>query len=147
MNLLSLELSIAKYFGYRQNLIIPNVSWGMGLEYEADIMVISQSRYCTEIELKISKSDLKRDHNKRKWKHDKYCRYGGEIIRRQFFGIPESLKDAIEFIPPQCGILIVSDLGKVHLERVVKLNKSRALTEKEYLHALQLASMRTWTLK
>ena len=149
MNLMQLELNIAKFFDYRQNVIIPNVSWGMGLGYEADIIVISKSRYCTEVELKISRADLKRDRNKRKWKLNtpRWSEERYDIIRRQFFCIPEVLCDAIEFIPPQCGIIWVSEIGRVHLERAAKTKEARPLTDKEYLHALHLASMRTWTLK
>jgi hypothetical protein len=150
MTLMQLELNIAKFFDYRQNVIIPNVSWGMGLRYEADIIVISGSCYCTEIELKISKADLKKDRDKRKWNlaTPRWSEERYNIIRRQFFGVPEALREtAIEFAPPKCGIIWVSENGRVHLERAAKILKARPLTEKEYLHALHLASMRTWTLK
>ncbi len=149
MNLLTLECAIARYFDYRQNVIIPNVSWGMGLKYEADMIIISMARYCTEIELKISRADLKRDSNKKKWclTSPEWSSLNYNIIRRQFFGLPESFCDIIKHIPSQCGVLLVSESGKVHLERTAKLNRARPLAEKEYLHALHLVSMRLWTLK
>ena len=143
--LLDLELKIAEFFGYRQNVIIPNVSWGMGLLYEADIVVISPQKYCTEIELKVSKSDLKADAKKWKWKLTSRDEEG--IIRRRFFGIPHYLLDALEFIPLECGVLCLRENGRVDMVRSAKTRKARSLTDREYLHALHLASMRTWTLK
>ena len=142
--LMEIEIAIADFFGYRQNVIIPNVSWGMGLSYEADMIIISASRFCTEIELKVSKSDLKADAKKWKWKlHNT----GKGIIRRRFFGIPRTLLDAVEFIPIECGVISFTEAGSVFTVRAASLRPARPLTEKEYLHALHLASMRTWTLK
>jgi hypothetical protein len=150
MNLLFLECRIAKYFDYRQNVIIPNVSWGIGLDYEADLIVVSKAKYVTEIELKVSKSDLKRDRDKRKWKPKPEYDFRGElynVVKKQFFGIPEDLGDSINFIPSHCGVIMVRPNGRCHMERAPRILKARPLSGKEYLHALHLASMRTWTLK
>ena len=46
------------FFNYRANLIVPNISWGLGL-HECDLLVLTSSGYATEIEIKVSKADLK----------------------------------------------------------------------------------------
>jgi len=38
------EIAVAKHFGYRQNLIVPNVHWGLGLAYEADMAELAAMR-------------------------------------------------------------------------------------------------------
>ena len=64
-------------FAQRKNwLVIPNVSWGF-LRYEADMLVVTKSKFCTEIEVKVSMADWKNDFEKRKFKieRDKRIKY------------------------------------------------------------------------
>lgn len=49
-----MQYAIANALGFRQNIIVPNVSWGAGL-HECDLLVISKYNWATEIEIKISK--------------------------------------------------------------------------------------------
>jgi len=37
MKATDVELVLSDHFNYRQNLIVPNVYWGMNLLYEADM--------------------------------------------------------------------------------------------------------------
>lgn len=64
LNARDIEIAIAKMFNYRMNVIVPNVSWGLGLRCECDLLIVSQRRYATEIEIKVSKSDIKADKKK-----------------------------------------------------------------------------------
>lgn len=59
MNTLEIETAIAMKLDIRKHIIVPNISWGAGL-HECDLLVINKSGYATEIEIKISKSDLKK---------------------------------------------------------------------------------------
>ena len=53
-------------FYYRSHYVVPNVYWGLDFYHELDLLSISKSgRVGTEIEIKVSKSDLKRDQEKR----------------------------------------------------------------------------------
>ena len=52
-----IQASLASYFGIRNNIIVPNVSWGM-LDYEADLLIMNKTGYVTEIEIKRSWSDF-----------------------------------------------------------------------------------------
>jgi len=92
-----IEILSARLFKPRQNLIIPNVSWGFGV-HECDLLVVSGSGYLTEIEIKISKSDLKKDL-------DKSHAHESKKIRYLYFAIPEKLLDCTDLIPERAGII------------------------------------------
>lgn len=40
---LDMEVAVMEHFGVRQNLIVPNVWWGMGLNHECDMLVLTKS--------------------------------------------------------------------------------------------------------
>lgn len=146
---LEIEARIAGHFDYRQNLIVPNISWGMNI-HECDLLVVSKSGYATEVEIKISKADLKKDALKKHNHEDRLNR-----IRRLYFAIPESLRDCIEFIPERAGILILSrgvSFGEDYLYckvfREARVNNScRKFTEEERFNVARLGCMRIWGLK
>ena len=87
-----LELLVAEHFGIRQNLIIPNLSWGIGLNYEADLTVVTRARCCYEIELKVSKADLVAESKKKATVHQ------GRIFKRFYYAMPEYIYNP-ELIP------------------------------------------------
>ena len=47
--------------GIRNDIVVPNVSWGMGINYEADLIVLNRQGYATEYEIKRSYSDFVAD--------------------------------------------------------------------------------------
>lgn len=154
MTALEIELAVAKYIGIRQHLIVPNVSWGMGFAHECDLLSISSTGYATEIEIKISKTDILRDQKKRKWTWGAYSKYSDcyiqsfNIIKALYFAIPESLKECILNIPERAGVLLIDDNGLCFEERKPTINtRARKLTDKEMIHMGRLAAMRIWTLK
>ena len=103
MKTIEIEIAIIKYLDYRQNLTVPNISWSF-FNHECDLLSLSKSGYATEIEIKISKSDLKKD--KEKW-HNHYS----QLIKNFYFAVPEELKEyAINNIPKEAGLLIVSKI-------------------------------------
>ena len=59
-----IELAVAHYFDPRRNIIVPNVWWGMGFNYECDLLVLTKAGYAYEVEIKTTKSDLKADLKK-----------------------------------------------------------------------------------
>jgi len=58
-----IEILVADYFNYRANLIVPNVSWGLGV-HECDILVLTKAGYAWEVEIKTSVADVKADLKK-----------------------------------------------------------------------------------
>lgn len=140
---LDIEIAVAKYFGYRTHVIVPNVSWGLGFLHEIDVLVMTKSGYCTEIEIKTSRADLKRDLLKR---HG----HASDRIRRHFLAVPKTMAEfAIQTFPEAWGVLSVCENSRfVTVLRHPKLNtKARALNLREINHLYELASMRTWSLK
>ena len=134
-----IEYRIANYYGFRQNLIVPNVSWGL-LKHEADLLILSKNNYLTEVEIKISKSDLIADLKK---KHQ----HKSNIIKYLYFAIPEKLKEYISYIPEQAGIYIIEQNGKVNKLRNAKENINiRKLKEEEKYNIARLGTMRIWNL-
>lgn len=104
---LDMEVALIHAFNPRQNVIVPNVSWGIHDKlyhslHECDLLVLSGSGYATEIEIKISKADLLKDMEKR------HGHFHG-MIRRFYYAVPDTLKAVAEgVIPERAGLLVVS---------------------------------------
>ena len=146
MNSCEIEIAVARHFNYRTNLIVPNVYWGLRFDYELDLIIVYQSHYASEVEIKISISDLKAEKRKRPGAH-----YSNKI-RRLYFAVPYNLKDkSMALIPEKAGLLsvnIVKGFWVVSLEKAPRINKSaRKLEEREVNKLRELAAMRIWNLK
>jgi hypothetical protein len=158
MRAAEIEIAVAEHFDIRRNLIVPNVSWGMGFPHEIDMLVVSGSGYATEIEIKISKSDILRDQKKRKWKSGIYSKYGDiyrtrDTIKSVYFAIPDILIECAGEIPEMAGILLVgtqkySDRFIAWEHRKPQTNKTaRRLSDAERYKIARLGTMRIWSLK
>jgi len=148
---MEMEVAIAKYFGIRQNIIVPNISWGFGM-HECDIFIIKKSGVAVEVEIKRSKSDLLADFKKGHNHHDRQNR-----ITELYFAFPENLYESCKDIVPEgAGIITCyrwtdyndrEQLG-AHIKRESKrIRMARKLTEKEQLKIAKLGCMRIWSLK
>ncbi len=142
---LDIECALASFFDPRRNLIVPNVWWGMGLNHECDLMVMTRSGYVYEIEIKTSRADLVRDLKK---PHG----HGDDRIRKLYFCIPESLfEECRDLIPEQAGIIVFHERGDspcyCHKKREAKTNRIQPLDAEAREKLYQLAAMRVWTLK
>lgn len=58
ISLLEMEIAIANLFDIRKNIIVPNISCGLGI-HECDLFIVRNSGYCIEVEIKRSEQDLK----------------------------------------------------------------------------------------
>ena len=143
-----IELLVASYFKWRPNLIIPNVSWGM-FHYECDLIVLTQSGYMYEVEIKVSLSDLKKDMEK---KHGHF----NEKIKYLYFAIPEYLEKHKEYIPDRAGIIVVrrinnggSNNGDLYLDfiKYPEQNSKYKVTDYERYQLARLGALRIWGLK
>jgi len=147
MNASHIELAVAEHFGWLQNLIIPNIYRGLGLNYEADMVILRPSGYAVEVEIKVTKSDIKADR-KKKHKHDS-C-----LFRQLWFAVPKELVDCFD-IPLRAGVLAVTnehygtrDYLRCYTHRAAKLNKSATkFTDMQRSELQRLGCMRIWTLK
>lgn len=142
-----IECRVAGFFNYRQNIVVPNISWGMGI-HECDLLIVRNSGYGIEVEIKISKSDLKKDR-------EKQHQHISNKIKELWFAIPDYLKDCTEFIPERAGILVLDRdvyYGRVYINlrilRKAKVNKSAVrFTDQERMKIAHLGTMRIWNLK
>ncbi len=135
-----IEIAVAKSFGVRKYLIVPNVSWGL-LPYEADLLILTSSAYLWEVEIKVSRHDLLRDRNKN---HG----HNSEKVRRLWFAIPEKLESCIEYVPERAGVLVIGKSGGIIERRPPMLNAhSRKLSDEECFQFARLGALRIWGLK
>lgn len=74
-------------FNQRSDIMVPNVSWGL-LPYEADFVSVSRSGYMTEVEIKRSFQDFKKDFTK-EHNHD------DERVYRFYYCVPESIYEKV----------------------------------------------------
>ena len=146
MNTLDIEIALIDHFGFLRNIIVPNVSWGMGRLngkdlHECDLLVLSKSNYATEIEIKISNPDLIADTKK---KHRHYHNH----IARFYFAVPKKLTEtALEIIPERAGLYAVKKEGVELIKRCVRNKNSVQWSEAERLKLAHLGTMRILGLK
>lgn len=147
-----MEVAIAKMFGIRQHIIVPNLSWGFDGMHECDLFLIKKSGVGVEVEIKRTKSDFLADFKKRHEHKDRLNR-----ITEFYYAFPENLVDkCMEQIPEHAGIITCEryiDYKKqervsAHIKRQPKRIKgARKLTEEEQLKIARLGCMRIWSLK
>lgn len=147
INTVDIEIAVASYFDYRKNLIVPNVSWGLGL-HECDLLVLSKAGYLTEIEIKVSKYDLIADRKKR---HE----HKTHKVKYLYFAVPHYLiEEGLKYIPENAGLIAVAKSRVRPGQYVVWVKKearansySYCVGEKERLKMARLGTMRIWGLK
>jgi hypothetical protein len=156
-----IELAIARYYGTREHIIVPNISWGFDYIHECDLFIIKKSGYAVEVEIKRSKTDLLNDF-KKPHKH------ASNKIREFFYAIPkENVEEWSKLIPKHAGIIAywkteeeiwdkkkrrwtgkykwVTRAGRI---KSAKINKSAdKLTIEEQLKVARLGCLRIWNLK
>lgn len=152
-----LEYAINRHYSESSKIITTNLTKNSGVvSHECDVVVVTKSYYLLEFELKITKSDLKKDFQK---KHSHEC----DNIKKTFFVVPKELEDCIELIPERFGVIIVNKKtridksGKIPLEktyyplRIIREaqtnKKAKKLTNENFIKICGLASMRYWTAK
>ena len=143
------ESAVAVLINYRKNVIVPNVSWGLGLFHECDMLVLDGQNRFTEIEIKVSASDLKADFKK---EHG----HKSKIISRLIYAMPiELCQKYQDLIPKHCGIIAVREYTRYNLTgykaewfRMCKHDKSKEKPSAQTIRKfMELGCMRIWTLK
>lgn len=148
-----MELALMKEFDIRKNVIVPNVSWGIDGMHECDLLVLYPSGWATEIEIKISRADFKKDKTKG---HS----HAHRLIQKLYFAVPEWMQEfALANVPDKAGLMIVRKIevgysGYTKIEARVSIVKSCKInptaekwTDKERLKLSHLGCMRIYSLK
>jgi len=143
-----IEVRVAMLLNYRVYTIVPNVSWGLGLSHECDMLALDTKGRFTEIEIKTTASDLKADFNK---SHG----HKSKIISRLFYAMPLNLCEKYkDLIPAHCGIISIQEetiRGEIYY-RAAYFRQCRHKVEqlpdvKTIRKFMELGCMRIWTLK
>ena len=144
-----IQALLAEHFGIRNNIIVPNVSWGL-LDYEADLLIMNKTGYVTEIEIKRSWSDFLADFKKDENAHK------SENIYQFWYCVPDSLyKDCIdklkEVYPDSLdrpNVISYSDSGILNFHGKSASycrGKHRKMFLEEQLKLARLGAMRYWS--
>jgi len=142
-----MEVAVANLLNYRVYTIVPNVSHGLYLNHECDMLALKDGKF-TEIEIKVSISDLKADFKK---KHEHKSKY----ITRLVYAVPEFMLDkALEIITMEFGVIVVKSYGdRIIYHKASWVRKARHRKQQECIPQsilnkfYQLGCMRIWSLK
>lgn len=151
-----IEYAVVQLLNYRVYTIVPNVSWGMGFNHECDLLALDNKNRFTEIEIKVTASDLKADFKKAHGHRSEY-------ISRLVYAMPMNLAEKYsDIIPKECGIIAVDVVTKSKWQtsdlvtyrvlvaewwRQVKHAHTEEVPQKKILKFMQLGCMRIWSLK
>ena len=146
------EIALAYFFNPRINLIVPRVDWGLScIFHECDLLILSKAGYATEVEIKVSLSDIKKDLQKRHNHIDKPFFAGQKhAIKRLYFAVPERHKES-EYIPKHTGIITFTDnlklLPSIQIYRKSPIHSKYKWSEKERYDLARLGALRIWDIK
>ena len=99
-----MEYAIYTEYGLKSKLLTLRINYVPGIiKHECDVLIVSKSNYLTEIEIKVSLADLKKDL-------EKWHKHSNDKIKYQYFAIPKYLEKHIDLIPENFGIIIVDKI-------------------------------------
>lgn len=135
-----IERVVGNFFRPRQNIVVPNVSWGLFV-HECDLFVLTKNGYGIEIEIKVSRADLVKDKAK---SHG----HNNIKIKKLFFAIPEKLNtlETIVHIPERAGIIVVNKKGCCKIIRAASPQNAKKLDDGYRMKLLRLAYLRYWDM-
>lgn len=137
------ELAVVALLNYRVYTIVPNISHGLLGHHEADLLCYNGK--FTEVEIKISASDLKADFKKRHGHEHKY-------ISRLIYAMPLKLCEKYgHLVPKQHGIISVTWNGygfRANHYRQARHKKIQYEIPYQFISDfMRLGCMRIWSLK
>ena len=147
---IEMEDAIARLYGFRTNIIVPNISWGLPGMHECDMFIVKSTGYAVEVEIKRSKSDLLADFNKGHHHKDRRNR-----IKEFYYALPENLmKSCEELVPKDAGIIVCERSDYVNGKVFARFHRDPAprfgavkLSKDEQFKIARLGTMRIWSLK
>ncbi len=156
MNAEDVTRALIKMINIRTNIAVPNVSWGFAHWGECDLLCMSSSGYLTEYEIKVSRSDLKREWNKDRWVDPRFNNVFREMVKNYYIVMPQKMADTcLDLIPEDVGAgIIVADFTDDRFPtrppRATNIkdpvpNKARKMTDEEKFQLARLGTMRYWS--
>lgn len=141
---------------------LPNCTWTGD---EIDLLVVTMNRRIIDVEIKVSRADLKADKHKGKWWHQDWATVVNGVrvtppkvakpwptkVWKHYYAMPEEIwrEDLLEHIQPVSGVLLVygKKLGSEHVRCVKRAkpnNPSATLTDEQVMRIARLTSLRMW---
>lgn len=162
--------ALARHTFQRRHLVmVPNCNW---TGYECDLLVLTKDLRIIDVEVKISRSDLKADAKKDKWWRRFGSVYDPEQRRyverpkqplehpirvwKHYFAMPAEIWDdsLLQFLPSQAsGVILVRKTNSAYRDRMViaevvrraKPNRdAQKLSAEHAVDLARLASLRLW---
>lgn len=131
----------------------PNISWGFFRWGEVDYLQISKSMYLTEVEIKVSYTDFKKDRSKTKFKNPRYFALWQKQIHNFYYAAPSSLAEQIlPEIDPNYGVISAgfNCFGTPELKvlrKSKKNDKAQPITTDDLIKLSRLLSFRLFKEK
>jgi hypothetical protein len=135
-------------------LAIPNCNWTGN---ECDLLVIEKKNLrIIDVEIKVSRADLKADASKAKWWHTRPWsrrrttdspRQWPAKVWKHYYVIPSAIWDAklLLDINVNSGVITVDSDHKLNVIRAAKPNKqAKPITSADAIDLARLASLRMW---
>ena len=157
------ERSIASYlarivFQRKYLLLVPNCSWPGS---ECDLLAVTPNLRVVDVEIKISRSDLKADAKKEKWFEYDSSAFGvwprpktrmqyPKRVWKHYYCLPRDLwmPELVAAMNPVSGILLVeSRRGEmlIRVERAAKPDRNaEKISAEDAIDIARLASLRMW---
>ena len=156
LDIKQIEFAIARRFGVRDNIIVPNVSWGFFRTHEADLLIMSKKGYLTEVEIKRSYNDLLADFKKTT------SHYEGKV-EHMYYAVPVSIaekswKAITESFYGQtvkCGLITYNESGFAKIVVAApsissiwnRKKQDHRLSLEEQLQLSRLGVLRYWSMQ
>lgn len=105
-----LKLALLQYYRFKRQWICVDELWGMDVAADT-------GKHIIEVEVKVSRQDLLRGEEKKKWKHDNYkhLHHIGRVPNKYYFCVPCCLeKAALEYaekLNPKYGVIVFDNLS------------------------------------
>ncbi len=155
---------IAKALAYqlfnRAELVIPNCYW---TGHETDLLVIERKNLrIIDVEIKISRSDLKADTKKDKWWHHRPWSRRHEAAKprkwpdkvwKHYYVMPASIWDGklIDHLPEASGIVLLAEQRNAStpiaarlIRRAHPCRDAKPISPQDAIDLARLASLRMW---
>lgn len=98
-------------FDFTRYASVPNVAWSLLSHGEADLVCLSKSRVFHEVEIKVTKSDLRADRKK-------FRAHENAIIAYTWFAVPPFLEAfALEQLEERYGLIVVKPWPEPNTDR------------------------------
>lgn len=140
--------------------VLPNCTWTGD---EIDLFVLTKDLRVIDVEIKISRADLKKDKEKDKWWRKQWGKYNPVTrlyerppaapkeypakVWKHYYAMPKSIwkDDLMEHIQPISGILLINDYARIEVLRKAKPNRKATVIETEQIvEVARLTSFRMW---